>query len=186
MKTTPTELKDVLIIEPDFFGDHRGYFMETFQRKRYRQAGIDIEFVQDNISFSVQNTLRGLHYQYPYQQAKLVQVLQGEIFDVAVDIRRQSPTFGHWTGATLSETNKRQFFIPEGFAHGFCVMSKTALFLYKCSYNYTPEDEYGICWDDSDLKIVWPVPQPILSERDRQLPKLVDVSPDRLPCVEKK
>ena len=181
MKVLPTELDGVLVIEPTIFGDQRGFFLESFQKQRYRDAGIDIEFVQDNISFSVRHTLRGLHYQYPHGQAKLVQVLQGEIYDVAVDIRQGSPTFGRWTGVVLSEENRRQFFLPEGFAHGFCVMSATALFMYKCSAYYAPEEEGGICWDDPDLGIPWPVQTPILSQRDGTFSALSGVASHRLP-----
>jgi dTDP-4-dehydrorhamnose 3,5-epimerase len=181
MKVLPTELDGVLVIEPTIFGDQRGFFLESFQKQRYRDAGIDIEFVQDNISFSVRHTLRGLHYQYPHGQAKLVQVLQGEIYDVAVDIRQGSPTFGRWTGVVLSEENRRQFFLPEGFAHGFCVMSATALFMYKCSAYYAPEEEGGICWDDPDLGIPWPVQTPILSQRDSTFSPLSGVASHRLP-----
>jgi dTDP-4-dehydrorhamnose 3,5-epimerase len=181
MKVLPTELDGVLVIEPTIFGDQRGFFLESFQKQRYRDAGIDIEFVQDNISFSVRHTLRGLHYQYPHGQAKLVQVLQGEIYDVAVDIRQGSPTFGRWTGVVLSEENRRQFFLPEGFAHGFCVMSATALFMYKCSAYYAPEEEGGICWDDPDLGIPWPVQTPILSQRDSTFSALSGVASHRLP-----
>jgi dTDP-4-dehydrorhamnose 3,5-epimerase len=181
MNVLSTELEGVLIIEPDVFGDDRGFFMESFQKQRYQQAGIETEFVQDNISFSVRNTLRGLHYQHPKAQAKLVQVLQGEIYDVAVDIRQGSPTFGHWVGIILSGENRRQFFLPPGFAHGFCVLSNTALFLYKCSDFYAPEAEGGICWNDSDLGIPWPVKVPILSERDSLFSPLRQVAAHRLP-----
>ena len=181
MKVHSTELDGVLIIEPRVFADRRGYFMESYQKQRYREAGIHTEFVQDNISHSVRHTLRGLHYQYPHGQAKLVQVLQGEIYDVAVDIRQGSATFGRWTGVVLSEENRRQFFLPEGFAHGFCVMSATALFMYKCSAYYAPEEEGGICWDDPDLGIPWPVQTPILSQRDSTFPPLSGVAPHRLP-----
>lgn len=181
MKVLPTELDGVLIIEPKVIGDQRGFFMEIFQRQRYREAGIDTEFVQDNISFSVRHTLRGLHYQYPNAQAKLVQVLQGEIYDVAVDIRQGSPTFGRWTGVILSQENQRQFFLPGGFAHGFCVMSATALFMYKCSAYFAPQNEGGICWNDPDLGIPWPVQTPILSERDNAFTPLSGVASHRLP-----
>jgi len=181
MKVLPTELDGVLIVEPKVFGDQRGFFMESFQRQRYRDAGIDTEFVQDNTSFSVRRTLRGLHYQYPNAQAKLVQVLQGEIYDVAVDIRQGSPTFGRWTGVILSGENQRQFFLPQGFAHGFCVMSATALFMYKCSAYYAPEDEGGICWNDPELGIPWPIQTPILSERDNAFTPLSAVASHRLP-----
>jgi dTDP-4-dehydrorhamnose 3,5-epimerase len=181
MKIVPTELDGVLIIEPKVFPDERGFFMESFQKQRYRQAGITAEFVQDNISRSVRNTLRGLHYQHPNGQAKLVQVLEGEIYDVAVDIRRDSPTFGRWVDVILSAENQRQFFIPAGFAHGFCVLSPIALFLYKCSDFYTPEAEGGICWDDPDLAIPWPVESPILSQRDSRFTPLRHVASHRLP-----
>jgi dTDP-4-dehydrorhamnose 3,5-epimerase len=144
MNIVSTRLDGVLLIEPRVFGDQRGYFYETYQRERYAEAGITVEFVQDNISFSRQNTLRGLHYQHPGGQAKLVQVLEGEIFDVAVDVRYGSPTFGQWVGVTLSSEKQRQLYIPAGFAHGFCVMSPTALFMYKCSDYYAPQHEGGV------------------------------------------
>jgi dTDP-4-dehydrorhamnose 3,5-epimerase len=181
MNVISTELENVLIIEPQAFGDDRGFFMEIFQKQRYRAAGIEPEFVQDNISHSSRNTLRGLHYQYPHDQAKLVQVLEGEVYDVAVDIRQGSPTFGRWVGINLSAENRRQFFLPAGFAHGFCVLSATALFLYKCSDFYAPEAEGGICWNDPDLGITWPVKAPILSERDSCFSPLRQVLPHRLP-----
>ena len=181
MNVISTELENVLIIEPQAFGDDRGFFMEIFQKQRYRAAGIEPEFVQDNISHSSRNTRRGLHYQYPHDQAKLVQVLEGEVYDVAVDIRQGSPTFGRWVGINLSAENRRQFFLPAGFAHGFCVLSATALFLYKCSDFYAPEAEGGICWNDPDLGITWPVKAPILSERDSCFSPLRQVPPHRLP-----
>jgi dTDP-4-dehydrorhamnose 3,5-epimerase len=180
---TATPLDGVIIVEPKVFGDQRGFFMETYHENRYKDAGISISFVQDNISFSVQGTLRGLHFQHPHGQAKLVQVLQGEIFDVAVDIRHGSPDFGRWTGVTLSADNRRQLYIPRGFAHGFCVLSETALFSYKCSDFYVPEAEGGICWNDPDLGIEWPVTNPILSDRDRTYPKLKEIAVDRLTAV---
>lgn len=181
MKVIPTKLEGVLILEPRSFGDQRGYFMEIFQATRYAEAGIDRSFVQDNLSFSVRNTLRGLHYQRPNSQAKLVQVVTGEIFDVAVDIRLGSPTFGQWEGVILSAENRRQLFIPEGFAHGFCVLSATAHFLYKCSEYYSPNDESGIRWDDPDIAISWPIDAPILSDRDRQFPFLNQMITERMP-----
>ncbi len=140
MKVTQTKLPAVLIIEPDVFGDARGWFLETFSSKRYEQAGLKLPFVQDNVSFSAKNVLRGLHFQYPHSQGKLVQVLSGEVFDVAVDIRVGSPTFGQWVGETLSASNHKQIYIPPGFAHGFCVLSDTALFSYKCTDYYNPAD----------------------------------------------
>jgi dTDP-4-dehydrorhamnose 3,5-epimerase len=181
MNVIASSLPGVSIIEPQVFGDHRGFFLESYQRRRYQDHGIDAAFVQDNISSSVQNTLRGLHYQYPRGQAKLVQVLQGEIYDVAVDIRKGSPTQGQWVGVVLSSENKRQVFIPEGFAHGFCVLSKTALFMYKCSEYYIPEDEGGVRWNDSHLAIKWPVKNPVMSERDQCFSDLMDIPADRLP-----
>jgi dTDP-4-dehydrorhamnose 3,5-epimerase len=183
VKVTATPLEGVVIVEPRFFGDHRGFFMETYHQNRYKEAGIPVSFVQDNISFSVQGTLRGLHYQHPHGQAKLVQVLQGEIYDVAVDIRHGSPDFGCWTGVTLSADNQRQLYIPEGFAHGFCVLSETALFAYKCSDFYAPEAERGICWNDPDLGIEWPVADPVLSDRDRTYHQLKEIAVAHLPTV---
>ena len=181
MKVIKTALEGVLIIEPDVFGDHRGFFMETYQKQRYKEHGISVDFVQDNLSYSVSGTLRGLHFQHPSAQAKLVQVMQGEVFDVAVDIRKDSPTFGQWIGAVLSDDNKRQFLVPKGFAHGFCVTSQTALFTYKCSDYYAPENEHGILWNDPDIGIKWPVDEPILSDKDKQYPRLKDIPDDLIP-----
>ncbi|MFH1241943.1 MAG: dTDP-4-dehydrorhamnose 3,5-epimerase [Pseudomonadota bacterium] len=181
MKVTTTKLEGVLVIEPDIFNDRRGFFMETYHRERYESSGIRAIFVQDNLSYSVRGTLRGLHYQFPHGQAKLIQVIRGAIFDVAVDIRQGSPTFGQWIGTSLSEENRRQLFIPEGFGHGFCVLSETALFTYKCSDFYAPADEKGVLWCDADLGIEWPVKNPILSDKDCQYPALKDVPPDDLP-----
>lgn len=183
MNIIPTTLKDVLVIEPKVFKDTRGFFMETYHQNRYMTAGIDRTFVQDNLSYSIKGTIRGLHYQVKHPQAKLVQVIAGEIFDVAVDIRRTSPTFGQWTGIYLSDRNKHQLFIPEGFAHGFCVVSDTALFSYKCSDVYHADDEGGILWSDPDIAIDWPVKDPIVSERDKQHPHLSDLPDDRLPVT---
>jgi dTDP-4-dehydrorhamnose 3,5-epimerase len=181
MNIVSTRLDGVLLVEPRVFGDQRGYFYETYQRERYAEAGITAEFVQDNISFSRQNTLRGLHYQHPGGQAKLVQVLEGAIFDVAVDVRHGSPTFGQWVGVTLSSEKQRQLYIPAGFAHGFCVLSPTALFMYKCSDYYAPQHEGGVHWDDPDLAIEWPVKRPLLSERDSSFPVLKDIANQNLP-----
>lgn len=181
MKVIASPLPGVCVVEPNVFGDHRGFFMESYQKQRYMDNGIDTIFVQDNISFSVRNTLRGLHYQYPRGQAKLVQVLQGEIYDVVVDIRKGSPTWGQWFGVTLSLDNKRQVFIPDGYAHGFCVTSETALFAYKCSDYYLPEDEGGVRWDDPRIGIQWPVKSPILSDRDKNYTGLDEIPADRLP-----
>jgi dTDP-4-dehydrorhamnose 3,5-epimerase len=181
MKVIASPLPGVRVVEPNVFGDHRGFFMESYQQQRYMESGIDTVFVQDNISLSVRNTLRGLHYQHPRGQAKLVQVLQGEIFDVVVDIRKGSPTWGQWFGVTLSSDNKRQVFIPDGYAHGFCVTSETALFAYKCSDYYLPEDEGGVRWDDPQIGIQWPVQSPILSDRDKNYTGLDAIPADRLP-----
>ena len=181
MKILDTTLPGVLIIEPDVFGDIRGFFSETYHKERYRAAGMDGEFVQDNTSFSTKGTLRGLHFQYPHGQAKLVQVFMGEVFDVVVDIRKGSPTFGQWFGTTLSYENKRQLFVPEGFAHGFCVLSETALFTYKCTDFYSPSDERGIRWSDPDIGIEWPINDPLLSDKDEEYPRFKDLKPEHLP-----
>ena len=181
MKLLPTELEEVFVIEPRVFHDPRGFFMETFHRERYEALGLHADFCQDNLSFSSKNTLRGLHYQHPHEQAKLVQVLQGEIFDVAVDIRRGSPTFGRAVGVSLSESNRRQLFIPRGFAHGFCVLSETALFAYKCSDLYAPDCDRGVQWSDPALGIAWPIENPLLSAKDQGLPLLKDIPPEKLP-----
>jgi dTDP-4-dehydrorhamnose 3,5-epimerase len=180
MKVTTCDLQGLLIIEPDVFGDKRGYFMESWNRQRYREAGLDFDFVQDNFSLSRRGTLRGLHFQNPFAQGKLVSVLQGEVFDVGVDIRRASPTFGRWFGMTLSAENKRQFFLPPGFAHGFLVLSEMALFHYKCTDYYSPKDEQGFRWDDPEVGIKWPVENPILSQRDAAAPRLKVLPPEKL------
>jgi dTDP-4-dehydrorhamnose 3,5-epimerase len=175
MNFIPTSLEGLLIIEPDVFGDTRGYFLETYHQGRYESIGLDTNFVQDNLSFSKKNTLRGLHFQITHPQAKLVQAISGNIFDVAVDIRPESPTFGKWSSALLSEENKRQLFIPGGFAHGFCVLSKSAHVAYKCSDYYRPEDEGGILWSDPAIAIDWPVKDPMLSDKDQKNPYLKDL-----------
>ena len=180
MKVSACELAGLFVIEPSVFGDERGFFFESWNERRYREAGLEGSFVQDNISFSRGGTLRGLHCQNPSAQAKLVSVLQGEVFDVAVDVRRRSPTFGRWHGLGLSSENKRQFFIPPGFAHGFLVLSETALFHYKCTEFYTPQHELAIRWNDPDIGVAWPLPEPILSPRDAGAPCLRDVPPERL------
>ena len=184
MKILPSSLPEILIIEPSVFQDERGFFMETYQQRRYTEAGIQRVFVQDNLSRSVHGTLRGLHYQVKHAQAKLIQVIRGAIFDVAVDIRRGSPYFGQWEGVDLSDENRRQLFLPEGFAHGFCVLSESAYVLYKCTDFYAAEDEGGILWADPDLAIKWPISEPLLSEKDSQLPCLADIPPERLPVYE--
>ena len=185
MKILRTELDGVFILEPVVFSDDRGFFMETYQKENYIKLGISVDFAQDNLSFSRSETLRGLHFQHPHGQAKLVQVLFGHVFDVTVDIRNGSPTFGQWIGIHLSDDNKRQIFIPEGFAHGFCVLSGTALFSYKCSDLYAPDCEGGVLWSDPDIGIDWPVKKPILSEKDARYPRLKDIEVDRLPGYEK-
>ncbi len=174
MKVTQTALPGVLLIEPKVFGDGRGFFLETFQAKRYAEAGIAGPFVQDNLSFSVKGTLRGLHFQEPNAQGKLVHVLSGSVFDVAVDVRKGSPHFGKWVGYELSAENKRQLWVPPGFAHGFCVMSETAHFLYKCTTYYAPEAEGAVLWSDPDIGIDWPVKAPLLSKKDGAAPRLKD------------
>lgn len=176
-----TPLKEVFIIEPKAFADNRGYFMETYQEARYRDLGVAVRFVQDNLSYSGKGTLRGLHYQFPHEQDKLVQVIMGEVLDVAVDIRCGSSTFGQWTSALLSDKNHRQMFVPAGFAHGFCVLSETAYVLYKCSDYYSPESEGGVLWSDPDLAIQWPVQDPVISRKDAEHPRLRDISRERLP-----
>lgn len=161
-----TPLPGLLVIEPEVFGDDRGFFLETYEKRRYGDVGISEEFVQDNLSFSRHGVLRGLHFQNPNGQGKLVYVLQGEVFDVAVDIRVGSPTFGRWHGVTLSGENKRQLWVPVGFAHGFCVTGDTALFVYKCTDYYAPQSEVTIRWDDPAIGIDWPLKDPELSEKD--------------------
>ena len=183
MNIMTTSIEGVLIIEPEVFEDSRGFFMETYNRSRYFKCGINTVFVQDNLSYSVQGAVRGLHYQIRNSQAKLVQVITGEIFDVAVDIRQDSPTFGKWTGFHLSDRNRHQLFIPQGFAHGFCVLSEIAHFLYKCSDFFAPDQERGILWSDPDIGIDWPVEHPIISEKDKQYPCLAEIGPDELPVI---
>ena len=181
MRIIETSLPGVLIVEPKVFPDARGFFVETYQRERYQAMGLTAEFVQDNLSFSTRGVLRGVHCQNPHSQGKLVQVLQGEVWDVAVDIRRSSPYFGKWTAVTLSSETRNQFYVPPGFAHGFCVLSETALFAYKCTDYYHPAAEVGFRWDDPEVGIAWPVKEPILSEKDATLPLLREISPGRLP-----
>jgi dTDP-4-dehydrorhamnose 3,5-epimerase len=181
MKITKTALPGVVIIEPKVFEDSRGTFMEGWHRARYEELGLPGVFVQDNSSFSKKGVLRGLHFQHPQAQGKLVSVLQGEVFDVAVDIRVGSPTYRQWVGITLSADNKRQLYIPEGFAHGFCVTSETALFMYKCTDYYHPATETGLLWNDPDIGIAWPIAKPILSDKDRNNLRLCDIPPEKLP-----
>ena len=184
MRILPTRLAGAVVIEPRVFGDARGFFMESWNRTRYAEAGIDVDFVQDNLSLSRRGVLRGLHFQNPNAQGKLVQVLQGEVYDVAVDIRAGSPTFGQWEAVLLSADNRRQFYVPPGFAHGFCVTSEMALFAYKCSDVYNPAAEASILWNDPDLGIPWPVSEPELSPKDRDGVRLCDMPRDRLPRYE--
>jgi dTDP-4-dehydrorhamnose 3,5-epimerase len=181
MNLIKTAIEDVILLEPRVFEDPRGFFMETFHRERYAALGIREDFCQDNLSYSCKNTLRGLHYQYPHEQAKLVQVLQGEILDVAVDIRLGSPSFGRAAAVTLSERNRRQLFIPKGFAHGFCVLSDNALFSYKCSDFYAPDCDRGVLWSDPAIGIAWPIENPLLSAKDQGLPLLKDIPAENLP-----
>jgi dTDP-4-dehydrorhamnose 3,5-epimerase len=181
VKVSRTELLDLIVLEPRIFIDQRGHFLEVFQAERYLEYGIPERFVQDNLSFSMKGVVRGLHYQLGRPQGKLVGVIQGTVFDVAVDIRYGSPTFGRYTGIILSSENYRQIYIPEGFAHGFCVLSDAAIVLYKCTDYYVPEEERGIRWDDPSLNIAWPVQSPVLSEKDRTYPSLSDMAMDQLP-----
>jgi dTDP-4-dehydrorhamnose 3,5-epimerase len=180
MKISTTDLPGVLLIEPAVYRDERGYFQETWNQQRYAAAGLGTTFVQDNLSFSRRGTLRGLHFQNPHPQGKLVYVLQGEVFDVAVDVRFGSATFGRWAGFVLSAENARQLYIPPGFAHGFCVTSETALFAYKCTAAYHPQADGAIVWNDPDLGIAWPIAEPLLSPKDRQALRLRDLPPARL------
>jgi len=170
---TETEIKDVFVVEPAVFGDHRGYFMETYNQQDFHAAGLQYIFVQDNESSSRKGVLRGLHFQKNHPQAKLVRVLKGKVFDVAVDLRKDSKTYGKWVGVLLSEENKKQLMIPRGFAHGFVVVSDYAEFAYKCDDFYHPEDEGGLKWNDPDIGIQWPdVGEIILSEKDQKHPLL--------------
>ncbi|RKG67427.1 dTDP-4-dehydrorhamnose 3,5-epimerase [Corallococcus sp. CA054B] len=174
MKVTPLAIPDVLLIEPKVFGDDRGFFLESFHAKRYADVGVVGPFVQDNLSRSVKGTLRGLHFQEPNAQGKLVQCLAGAVWDVAVDIRKGSPTFGRWVAAELTGENKHQLWVPAGFAHGFCVVSDSADFFYKCTALYSPESERSVAWNDPDLAIPWPVKEPLLSPKDQRAPRLKD------------
>jgi dTDP-4-dehydrorhamnose 3,5-epimerase len=180
MKINTTPIDGLLVLEPEVFRDERGFFLETFHEQKYESFGIESKFVQDNLSFSSKGILRGLHFQYRHPQAKLVQVFSGEVFDVAVDIRRGSPTFGKWFGIMLSQDNLYQMFIPECFAHGYCVVSETALFAYKCTDFYSPSDEGGLLWSDPDIGIEWPVSDPVLSQKDSRLPRLLEFSKEWL------
>ncbi len=181
MKFIDTDLPGCRIIEPQVFGDSRGAFYESWNKPRWAQHGLDLDFVQSNVSMSERGVLRGLHYQWPQPQGKLVSVLEGEAYDVAVDIRRGSPDFGRWTAVMLSAANKRQFWIPEGFAHGFVVVSERVIFHYLCTAPYLREADAGIRWNDGRLAIDWPVSAPLLSDKDAAAPFLDEIAEDRLP-----
>lgn len=181
MKVVETNLPGCVIIEPAVFGDDRGFFFETWNADRYGQLGLPDKFVQSNVSSSARGVLRGLHYQWPNPQGKLVSVLEGEVYDVAVDIRRGSPAFGRWAAVILSAENKRQFWIPEGFAHGFAVLSERAIFSYLCTAQYDKAADAGVRWNDAAIGIDWPIDSPLLSEKDAKAPFLADVAEDRLP-----
>ncbi|WP_454831911.1 dTDP-4-dehydrorhamnose 3,5-epimerase [Pseudoxanthomonas wuyuanensis] len=181
MKIVETKLPGCVVIEPAVFGDDRGFFFETWNADRYGQHGLPTRFVQSNVSSSARGVLRGLHYQWPNPQGKLVSVLEGEVYDVAVDIRRGSPHFGQWAAVVLSAANKRQFWIPEGFAHGFAVLSERAIFSYLCTAQYDRAADAGVRWDDASIGVDWPVSEPLLSDKDAKAPLLADVPGDRLP-----
>lgn len=181
MKVVETSLPGCVVIELAVFGDERGFFFETWNADRYGQLGLPDKFVQSNVSSSTRGVLRGLHYQWPNPQGKLVTVLEGEVYDVAVDIRRGSPTFGRWDAVILSAENKRQFWIPEGFAHGFAVLSERAIFSYLCTAQYDKSADANVRWNDDDIAIDWPIDAPLLSDKDAVAPFLKDVAPDRLP-----
>jgi len=174
MKVRQLRIEGLRLIEPDIHVDHRGHFLEIFQEARYRSEGVPSEFVQENLSWSKKGVLRGLHFQHPNAQAKLVSVLAGRAFDVVVDVRRGSPTFGHWHGEVLDDLKRKQLYIPTGLAHGFMALSDSVLFGYKCSAFYEPSSERGIRWDDPDIGIVWPDGKKIVSERDENFPSLAD------------
>ncbi|MCE9613399.1 MAG: dTDP-4-dehydrorhamnose 3,5-epimerase [Lentisphaerae bacterium] len=183
MKCEPTTLPEVLLVTPRVFEDPRGFFMETFSERRYAECGIRGPFVQDNYSHSRAGILRGLHFQLHHPQAKLVSVIWGEIFDVAVDVRVGSPTFGQWVGQILSDRNRCQLFVPPGFAHGFCVLSDKADVMYKCTDYYHPQDDRGLLWSDPDIAITWPVASPLVSEKDARYCPLREIPRDQLPRV---
>lgn len=186
MKIQPLDIPDVLLLEPRVFGDDRGYFLETFSTRSWEGTGVGQQFVQDNISFSRRGILRGLHLQNPTSQGKLVMALTGRVWDVAVDLRVGSPHFGKWVGAELSEENHRQLYVPPGFGHGFCVLSETAHFVYKCTALYEPSHELSVRYDDPDLGIEWPLADPLLSPKDAAAPSLAQhLAQGRLPSYER-
>lgn len=181
MRAVQTSLPGVLVIEPQVFEDSRGFFYESHNEAKYAKLGIHANFVQTNVSRSCKGVLRGLHYQWPNPQGKLVSVLEGEVYDVAVDIRRRSPTFGQWTSAMLTAYNHRHMWIPPGFAHGFCVLSDSATFTYQCTALYDPTADAAICWNDAAIGVDWPVSEPLISAKDARAPLLATVQADRLP-----
>ncbi len=181
MKTTTFEIPGLLLFEPKCFGDTRGWFLETYNRERYAQAGLDTDFVQDNMSYSQKGVLRGLHYQKPNTQGKLVYAIEGEVWDVVVDLRVGSPTFGRWQGVRLSKENRKQFYVPPGFAHGFRVLSEAAQFFYKCTDFYNPQAEHSLLWNDPDLAIDWQTDEaPLLKDKDAHAPRLRDIPKENL------
>ena len=184
MKIIQTSLPDVIVLEPKVFGDQRGFFQETFHAQRYRDVGLPDTFVQDNHSRSSRGVLRGLHYQLVQPQGKLVSVVRGEVLDIALDIRKSSPTFGQWCAVTLNDTNHRQMYVPPGFAHGFCVISKEVDFVYKCTDYYHPQSERGVLWNDPALNIDWSIPldEIMLSEKDKIQPPLAEIAEEDLPA----
>lgn len=179
VRFTPTDLPGVIVVEPEVHGDERGFFLETYHEQRYRDGGIGAAFVQDNHSYSTKGTLRGLHGQSPHAQGKLIRAIEGEIFDVAVDVRKGSPAFGRFFATLLSAKNFKQLYVPPGLVHGFCVVSDTAQVEYKCTAFYRPEAEFSVRWNDPEIGIDWPISDPILSAKDRDAPLLRDVA-DRL------
>ena len=184
MNFVPTELPEVIVVEPKVFGDSRGFFMEVFHAARFAEARLPTVWKQDNISRSQKNVLRGLHFQLIQPQGKLVRCLRGAIYDVAVDVRRSSPTFGKWVGVEISEENRKAIYVPVGFAHGFCVLSEEADFFYKCTDYYHPASECGIAWDDPAIGIDWPLREVSLSAKDRENPRLAAQLPEKLPVYE--
>lgn len=182
MKIIETDLPGCVVVEPQVFGDSRGFFFESFNRDRFAEHGLAVpQFVQGNVSSSARGVLRGLHYQWPKPQGKYVSVIEGEVWDVAVDIRRGSPTFGRWTAVLLNVENRRHFWIPAGFAHGFVTLSERAVFTYLCTETYDRAADAGIRWNDGELAVDWPVSDPVLSEKDAKAPFLAGIAPERLP-----
>ncbi len=180
-KVEKSEIPEIKIITPKIYEDDRGYFFETYNENNFKKLGLPTKFLQDNQAFSKKGTLRGLHYQLRFPQGKLVRVAKGEVFDIAIDIRQGSPTFGKYEGVHLSDKNNKIMYIPEGFAHGYAVLSESAIFQYKCTEIYHPEDEYGVLWNDNDLNIDWPVHNPNLSQKDKNLPTMKSIDNKHLP-----